>query len=143
LRFSRIEFSGNPSLQETQLLQGSITMSEQIQRIGSNDFMSAVTVFNQVVYLSGQVPKNPEGGIEAQTKDVLKTIDELLAQAGSDKTRMLSAQLFLKNLADFKTVNAIWAEWLKDSPKPARATIQAELVNPDWLIEIAVTAAQP
>ncbi|MEG2358832.1 RidA family protein [Acinetobacter sp.] len=118
-------------------------MSEQIQRISSNDFMSAVTVFNQVVYLSGQVPKNPEGSIEAQTKDVLQTIDDLLAQAGSDKSRMLSAQLFLKNLADFKTVNAIWAEWLKDSPKPARATIQAELVNPDWLIEIAVTAAQP
>ncbi|CAM3045073.1 RidA family protein [Acinetobacter celticus] len=118
-------------------------MSDPIQRINSNDFMSAVTVFNQVVYLSGQVPKNPESGIEAQTLDVLNTIDQLLAQAGSDKSKMLSAQLFIKNLSDFKTVNALWAEWLKDSPKPARATIQAELVNPDWLIEIAVIAAQP
>ncbi|MGE8541223.1 MAG: RidA family protein [Acinetobacter sp.] len=120
-----------------------MTMSDPIQRFGSNDFMSAVTVFNQVIYLSGQVPKKPEAGIEAQTLDVLNTIDQLLAQAGSDKSQMLSAQLFLKNLADFKTVNALWAEWLKDSPKPARATIKAELVNPDWLIEIAVTAAQP
>lgn len=68
-------------------------MSDPIQRINSNDFMSAVTVFNQVVYLSGQVPKNPESGIEAQTLDVLNTIDQLLAQAGSDKSKMLSAQL--------------------------------------------------
>lgn len=117
-------------------------MSDSIQRISSNDFMSAVTVFNQVVYLSGQVPKNPDADIEAQTRDVLATIDALLAQAGSDKSKLLSAQLFLKRLSDFQTVNTLWAEWLKDSPKPARATIQAELVNPDWLIEIAVTAAQ-
>lgn len=117
-------------------------MSQDIQRFNSNDFMSAITVFNQVVYLSGQVPTNPEADIETQTRDVLATIDNLLAQVNSDKSQMLSAQLFLKDLADFQVVNQIWAQWLKDSPKPARATIQAEMVNPLWRIEIAVTAAQ-
>jgi enamine deaminase RidA (YjgF/YER057c/UK114 family) len=113
-----------------------------IERINTNQVMSAVTVFNKVVYLSGQVPKNTELDISGQTKDVLNTIDELLAQANTDKSRILSAQLFLKNLDDFQTVNAIWIDWLKDHQTPARATIQADLVNPNWLIEIAVIAAQ-
>ncbi len=104
--------------------------------------MSAVTVFNHVVYLSGQVPSNPEADIDAQTRNVFNTIEQLLAQVNSDKSHLLSAQLFLKDLADFPVVNALWAEWLKDCPKPARATIQAELVNPNWRIEIAVTATQ-
>ncbi|MEN8400953.1 MULTISPECIES: RidA family protein [Acinetobacter] len=117
-------------------------MPNSIQHLHSNDFMSAVTVFNHVVYLSGQVPSNPEADIDAQTRNVFNTIEQLLAQANSDKSHLLSAQLFLKDLADFPVVNALWAEWLKDCPKPARATIQAELVNPDWRIEIAVTATQ-
>ena len=118
-------------------------MSQQdIQRFNSTPVMSAVTIFNNVVYLSGQVPKNPDADISAQTQDVLNTIDELLAQANSDKSRILSAQLFLKNLSDFSVVNEIWIDWLEGYPTPARATIQADLVNPKWLIEIAVTAAQ-
>ena len=113
-----------------------------IQRFNTNDVMSAVTVFNKVVYLSGQVPKNTELDISGQTKEILDTIDQLLALANSDKSRILSAQLFLKNLDDFQTVNTIWIDWLKGLKTPARATIQADLVNPNWLIEIAVTAAQ-
>ena len=113
-----------------------------VQRINSNHVMSAVTIFNQVVYLSGQVPKNVDDGIEAQTQNVLDTIDQLLAEANSDKSRILSAQLFVKNLADFTQVNTVWIDWLQGHPTPARATIQADLVNPQWLIEIAVTAAQ-
>lgn len=113
-----------------------------IQRIGTGPVMSAATIFNQVVYLSGQVPKNTVPDIAAQTRDVLATIDQLLSESESDKSRIISAQLFLKNLSDFSVVNAIWMEWLDGLPKPARATIQADLVNPDWLIEIAITAAQ-
>ena len=67
-----------------------------IQKINSTEVMSAVTVFNQVVYLSGQVPKNPDLDIEGQTRDVLATIEQLLASANSDKSRLLSVQLFLK-----------------------------------------------
>ncbi|MFW2161434.1 RidA family protein [Acinetobacter beijerinckii] len=108
----------------------------------SQEVMSAVTVFNQVVYLSGQVPKNPDLDIEGQTLDILATVEQLLASANSDKSRLLSVQLFLKNLSDFPTVNAIYVDWLKDCVAPSRATIQADLVNPNWLIEIAVIAAQ-
>ena len=113
-----------------------------IQNFNSTEVMSAVTIFNHVVYLSGQVPKTKVPDIEAQTRDILATIDELLAQANSDKSRLLSVQIFLKNLDDFSKMNAIWIDWLKDCVAPSRATIQANLVNPDWLIEIAVIAAQ-
>jgi enamine deaminase RidA (YjgF/YER057c/UK114 family) len=113
-----------------------------IQRIDSNQVMSAATIFNQVVYLSGQVPKNTAQDIARQTRDILTTIDRILSESKSDKSRIISAQLFLKDLADFQVVNQIWMEWLAGLPKPARATIQADLVNPDWLIEIAITAAQ-
>ncbi|ECE6725700.1 RidA family protein, partial [Salmonella enterica subsp. enterica] len=71
-----------------------------IERINSNQVMSSATIFNQVVYLSGQVPKNTELDIEGQTREILTTIDQLLAQAKSDKSRLLSAQLFIKNLDD-------------------------------------------
>jgi enamine deaminase RidA (YjgF/YER057c/UK114 family) len=114
----------------------------KIERLDTNHVMSSTTIFNKVVYLSGQVPKNTELDIFGQTKEVLNTIDGLLAQAKTDKSRILSAQLFLKNLDDFQTVNTIWIDWLKEHQTPARATIQADLVNPDWLIEIAVIAAQ-
>lgn len=114
----------------------------KIERLDTNHVMSSATIFNKVVYLSGQVPKNTDLDISGQTQEVLNTIDELLAQAKTDKSRILSAQLFLKNLGDFSTVNAIWIDWLKGHQTPARATIQADLVNPDWLIEIAVIAAQ-
>lgn len=118
-------------------------MSHQdIQKINSTEVMSAITIFNNVVYLSGQVPKTTETDIVAQTLDVLATIDTLLAQAGTDKSRLLSAQLFVKNLEDFPQVNALWVEWMKGCVPPSRATIQADLVNPKWLIEIAVVAAQ-
>ena len=120
-----------------------ISMSNNdIQKINSNEVMSAVTVFNQVVYLSGQVPKNTDADVAGQTREILATIDELLALANTDKTRLLSAQIYLKNLPDFSAVNAIWIDWLQGCVAPSRATIQADLVNPNWLIEIAVTAAQ-
>ena len=114
-----------------------------IQRISSNQVMSAVTIHNKTVYLSGQVPDSTRQDITAQTREVLRKIDQLLELAGTDKSRLLSAQLFLKNLEDFQTVNQLWMHWLQGQGTPARATIQADLVNPDWLIEIAVIAAQP
>lgn len=113
-----------------------------IQKFNTNEVMSAVTVFNQVVYLSGQVPKNTDNDVAGQTREILATIDELLALANTDKSRLLSAQLYIKNLSDFSTVNVIWIDWMNGCVAPSRATIQADLVNPNWLIEIAVTAAQ-
>ena len=113
-----------------------------IQKINSTEVMSAVTIFNKVVYLSGQVPKNTDADITGQTQNILATIDQLLASADTDKSRLLSAHVYIKNLSDFQTFNAVWVDWLKGCVAPSRATIQADLVNPDWLIEIAVTAAQ-
>lgn len=117
-------------------------LNQDIQKINSNGVMSAVTIFNKVVYLSGQVSKNTALDVVGQTQEILATIDQLLALAETDKSRLLSAQLYIKNLADFSEVNAVWIDWMKDCVAPSRATIQADLVNPDWLIEIAVTAAQ-
>ncbi|ENV33760.1 RidA family protein [Acinetobacter gerneri] len=113
----------------------------EIQRLNSNQVMSGVTVFNQVAYLSGQVPDDTQLDVAGQTQQVFGKIEQLLALAGSDKSKLLSAQLFVKNLEDFQTINALWVEWMNGFGTPARATIQADLVNPDWLIEISVIAA--
>ncbi|WP_215904342.1 RidA family protein [Acinetobacter guillouiae] len=113
-----------------------------IQKLNSNQVMSAVTIFNKVVYLSGQVPKNTQQDIIGQTQEILATIDQLLHEANTDKSRLLSAHVYIKNLDDFATFNTIWIDWLEGCVAPSRATIQADLVNPDWLIEIAVIAAQ-
>lgn len=112
-----------------------------IQKLNSNQVMSAVTIFNKVVYLSGQVPKNTQQDIIGQTQEILATIDQLLLEANTDKSRLLSAHVYIKNLDDFATFNTIWIDWLEGCVAPSRATIQADLVNPDWLIEIAVIAA--
>lgn len=113
-----------------------------IQKLNSNQVMSAVTIFNKVVYLSGQVPKNTQQDIIGQTQEILATMDQLLLEANTDKSRLLSAHVYIKNLDDFATFNTIWIDWLEGCVAPSRATIQADLVNPDWLIEIAVIAAQ-
>jgi len=113
-----------------------------IQKLNSSQVMSAVTIFNKVVYLSGQVPKNTQQDIIGQTQEILATIDQLLLEANTDKSRLLSAHVYIKNLDDFATFNTIWIDWLEGCVAPSRATIQADLVNPDWLIEIAVIAAQ-
>ena len=118
-------------------------MTTEIQRIDSNEILSEVTIHNQVVYLAGQVPNNDDADLETQTREVFANIDKLLAQANSDKSQMLSVQVFVKDLADFPAFNAVWGQWVADITPPARATIQANLVNPNWLVEVMVVAAKP
>lgn len=117
-------------------------MTATIEYIDSNEMLSEVTIHNQVVYLAGQVPDNDAADLETQTREVFANIDKMLAKAGSDKSRLLSAQLFVADLADFAVINALWESWLKGYPKPVRATVQAQLVNPKWRLEIMVIAAQ-
>ena len=117
-------------------------MTAQIQRFDSNDYLSEITIFNQVVYLAGQVPNTDTANIRTQTQEVLDNINAMLAKANSDKSRLLTAQIFIKDLADFEVVNSLWGDWLVDCPKPTRATVKAELVNPLWKLEIVVVAAQ-
>jgi len=116
-------------------------MSNDITRIDSNDRMSRIVIHGDTVYLAGMTANGD--GIEAQTRAVLAKIDDYLAQAGTDKTRLLSAQIWLKNIErDFAAMNKVWAEWTARAAMPTRATCEAKLAAPELLVEIIVTAAK-
>ena len=112
-----------------------------IQKFDSNEVLSEVAVHHGVVYLAGQLPDDDSLDITGQSHQVFANIDKALALADTDKNHLLSAQVFIKNLEDFESFNNAWKEWMTDSTPPVRATIQANLVNPNWLVEIMVTAA--
>ena len=92
------------------------------------------------LYLAGQVAVSGGASIEAQTTEVLASIDKLLAEAGSSKSRILMAQIYLADMADYAGLNAVWDRWIGAST-PSRATVEAKLARPDWKVEIVVTAA--
>jgi enamine deaminase RidA (YjgF/YER057c/UK114 family) len=100
-----------------------------------------MAVHNGVAYLAGQVPEDASQDIQGQTAQVLAAIDALLARAGSDKSRILMTQIYLADLADFAGMNEAWDAWVAPGNAPPRATVQAALANPDWKIEVVVTAA--
>lgn len=112
-----------------------------IQRIDAGPRMSEAVIHQGIVHLAGQVPETPGADIETQTREVLAAIDDLLAQAGSDKTRILRAQIYLADVADFAGMNRAWDAWVVPGQAPARATVEAKLANPAWKVEIVVTAA--
>jgi len=112
-----------------------------IQRIDAGPRMSEASIHNGIVYLAGQVPEDTSLDIEGQTREVLAAIDALLAQAGSDKTRILRAQIFLADITDFAGMNRAWDAWVVSGNAPARATVEARLAKPEWKVEIVVTAA--
>lgn len=112
-----------------------------IQRFDTGPRMSEAVVHNGTVYLAGQVADDAGADIAGQTRQVLDAIDGLLARAGSDKSKILRAQIYLANLADFAAMNGVWEQWVVPGHTPARATVQAALANPQWKIEIVVTAA--
>ncbi|MDY1573287.1 RidA family protein [Pseudomonas paraeruginosa] len=114
----------------------------QPTRIATNDRLSAAVSFEALVFLSGQVPDQAED-IHGQTREVLAKIDALLAEAGSRKERILSATIYLKNIArDFAALNEVWTQWLPTGQAPSRTTVQAELARPSVLVEITVVAAR-
>jgi enamine deaminase RidA (YjgF/YER057c/UK114 family) len=110
-----------------------------ITRIESGPRMSGVVVHNGIAYLSGQVG-TPGASVTQQTKDVLAEIDRLLALAGTDKTRLLTAQIWLADIATFAEMNAVWDAWVAPGHTPARWTGEAKLATPDYTVEIIVTA---
>lgn len=112
-----------------------------IQRIDPGNRMSEASIHGGIAYLAGQVPVTPDADIETQTREVLAEIDELLAKCGSDKTRILRAQIFLADMGDFTGMNQAWDEWVAAGHTPPRATVQAALARPEWKVEIVVTAA--
>lgn len=104
--------------------------------------MSQISVHNGVIYLAGQIPKNSRGGdIGEQTREVLEIIDALLHEAGSDKSRLLFCQIFLRDLTDFAGMNEVWERWVVPGATPGRATVEAALVTGPCRIEIVATAA--
>lgn len=111
-----------------------------IQRIDAGNRMSEASIHGGIAYLAGQVPETAGADIETQTREVLAEIDALLAKAGSDKTRILRAQVYLADIADFDGMNRAWDAWVVPGNAPARATVEARLANPAWKVEIVVTA---
>jgi enamine deaminase RidA (YjgF/YER057c/UK114 family) len=115
-------------------------MNEDITRIGVGARMSEAVVFGGLCYVAGQVGV-PGGSVSQQTQDALDEVDRILALAGTDKTRILSAQIWLADIATFGQMNAVWDAWVPAGHTPARATGEARLAAPEYLVEVIVVAA--
>ncbi|WP_376874021.1 RidA family protein [Albirhodobacter sp. R86504] len=114
--------------------------NSDIQRIECGARMSGCVVHGGIAYLAGQVGA-PGESVTAQTTEILAEVDRLLALAGTDKTRVLKAQIWVADMADFAEMNAVWDAWVPASHTPARATGESKLATPDYKVEIIVTAA--
>ncbi|MFA7679462.1 MAG: RidA family protein [Pigmentiphaga sp.] len=112
-----------------------------IERVGLGPRMSQAVVHNGVVYLAGQVAEDASQDVEGQTRQILQSIDTLLAEVGSDKTRLLQVQIFLADINDFSAMNTVWDAWVSQRNAPARATTEARLAAPALKVEILATAA--
>lgn len=117
-------------------------MTVSVQRFHVGPRLSEIAIHNGTVYLAGQIAEDKTQDITGQTSEVLGHIDRLLAEAGSDKSFILSATLFIREMSDFAKMNQVWDAWIPQGATPPRATVRAELANPDCLIEIQVIAAQ-
>jgi enamine deaminase RidA (YjgF/YER057c/UK114 family) len=114
-----------------------------IQRHEVGPRMSKAVVHGNTVYLAGIVADNPKGkSVTEQTKDIVAQIDDLLAKAGSDKSKLLSANIYLADMANFAEMNSVWDSWVVPGHTPARATVEAKLATPDYTVEIMVVAAK-
>jgi enamine deaminase RidA (YjgF/YER057c/UK114 family) len=140
--------SGNPSRLSRKEAMGYHSRASEtgsssmpIKRIEAGPRMSQAVVHGNVVYLAGQVAADPVPSVGEQTKQILATIDTLLKAVGTDKSKLLSAQIFLADIGRFAEMNAVWDAWVSPGNTPARATIQAALARPQLLVEIMVTAA--
>lgn len=111
-----------------------------IQRMETNARMSEAVVYNQTIYLAGQVGR-PEDGLQDQVRTVLAEIDRLLAKAGSNKSKILQATIWLADMADFGAMNEVWEAWVDPQNPPARATGEVRLAGPHYKVEIIVVAA--
>src|SRR5258706_10626045 len=103
--------------------------------------LRGAVVHTAVFSRGGQPPADATQDITAQTEDVLATIERLLREAGSDKAKLLWAQIFLPDMKDFPAMNAVWEKWVAPGQTPARATVEAKLANPAYKVEIMCTAA--
>ena len=112
-----------------------------ITRHKGNQRMSQIVIHGDTVYLAGQVAADPGADITQQTREVLQKIDDLLAEAGSDNSKILSAQIWLASMGHFARMNEVWDSWIPEGSAPARACIEARLASPDLLVEVGIVAA--
>ena len=113
-----------------------------IQRYHTQTRMSRMVVHHGTVYLCGQVPTDLSGDIRVQTEQTLEKIDSLLAEVGSSKEKILTALIHIKTMDDFKGMNEAWDAWTPEGHAPARTCVEAPMANPNYRVEITVTAAQ-
>ena len=112
-----------------------------INRHHTNQRMSQIVVHGDTVYLAGQVANDASADITVQTQQVLQKVDALLAEAGSDKSKILSAQIWIASMGHFAQMNEVWDAWVPEGHAPGRACIEARLASPDLLVEIGIIAA--
>jgi enamine deaminase RidA (YjgF/YER057c/UK114 family) len=117
--------------------------SMTITRIGAGPRMSKAVIHGDTVYLAGQVADAAKGkSVGEQTKDILQQIDAILAEAGTDKSKILSTNIWLADISTFAEMNAEWDAWVVPGATPARATVEAKLAAPIYTVEIMMTVAR-
>ena len=114
----------------------------KIIRTEPNKILAKAVEYHGFVYLQGMTAKDPSKDITGQTREVLDQIDELLETHGTDKTRLLQAQIWVKDIRDRDAMNAVWTAWLPTGGAPARACVEANMADPRILVEIMVTACK-
>jgi enamine deaminase RidA (YjgF/YER057c/UK114 family) len=116
--------------------------ASSLKRIGAGPRLAEAVIHSGIAYLAGQVPDGaPEADITAQTREVLAHVERVLKEAGSDKSRILQCQIFLRDIADIAAMDAVWDQWVPAGHAPPRATVQAALADPRWRIEVVLVAA--
>ena len=113
-----------------------------IERLQPGPRMSQAVIHGDTVYVAGQVATDPTASVAGQTRQILESIDRLLAESGSDKTRILSATIYLADIGTFAEMNLVWDTWVSPQNTPARATVEARLAAPVFKVEIQVIAAR-
>jgi enamine deaminase RidA (YjgF/YER057c/UK114 family) len=111
-----------------------------IKRSEPDNRMSQTVVYGDMIYLAGQIGTG--ANVTAQTKDMLAEVDRLLADAGSSKSQILSATIWLADIATISEMNAVWDAWIDPANPPARACVEARLATPEFLVEVMITAAK-
>ena len=114
----------------------------KVTRIEVGKRMSQAAIHGDTVYLAGQVADDPVPSVGKQTRQILARIDRILKQAGTDKTRILKANIWLSDIRSFDEMNKEWDKWVPKGNSPARATVESRLAGPEYLVEIMVTAAR-
>ena len=113
-----------------------------IERIKVGPRMSQAVIHGATVYLAGQVADDPNADVAGQTRQILDKIDGLLAEAGADKSKLISANVWLSDISTFDQMNAVWDEWVTPGKPPARACVEGKLARPQLKVEIMVVAAR-